>query len=142
MIIRLANVEDAEAIAALVKQLGYQTTQTALAGKLRLFQQSENDAAFVAIEDHAVIGCISVHILELFHTSGRLGRITSLVVHSNRRAAGVGTALVAAAEKFFKTTGCIKAEVTSGDHRATAHRFYRKQGFVEDERRFIKVFSD
>ncbi len=140
MIIRIASVEDAEAIATLMKQLGYETPPSLLVEKLRLFSQSQDDEAFVATEDRAVIGCISVHIHELFHARGRLGRITSLVVQSDRRGTGVGAALMTEAERFFKANGCVKAEVTSGEHRAAAHRFYLSRGFVEDERRFIKIF--
>jgi GNAT superfamily N-acetyltransferase len=139
MSIRIATSEDAEAIAELMMQLGYEASPAMIAGKLHFFAQSQYDEAFVATDDNRPVGCISVHAHELFHTSGKLGRITSLVVDEDARIAGVGAALIEAAERFFRAAGCIRAEVTSGDHRLAAHRFYLANGFVEDERRFIKI---
>ncbi len=94
MIIRIANVGDADAVSALLMQLGYEAPAAMIAEKLRLFQASLSDGAFVATEDEAVFGCISVHVHELFHANGRLGRITSLVVRTDRRGSGVGRVLV------------------------------------------------
>ena len=137
--IRNAQLQDADAIVGLMRQLGYETSSAVIARKLQVFENSQCDEAFVALDDHhRVIGCISVHAHELFHAKGCLGRITSLVVHNDARRSGVGTVLIEAAERFFKASGCIRVEVTSGDQRLAAHRFYSANGFVEDERRFIK----
>jgi GNAT superfamily N-acetyltransferase len=88
-----------------------------------------------------VVGLASLHILELFHEAGRLGRITSFVVDVNSRKQGVGKALVAAADEFFRRSGCVRAEVSSGNHRLAAHVFYASQGYVPEECRFLKRFD-
>ncbi len=106
---------------------------------LRTFANSQSDQALVALDDHhQVVGCISAHAHELFHATGRLFRISSLIVHDENRRIGVGAGLIEAAEIFFKASGCGRAEVTSGDQRLAAHRFYAANGYIEDERRFIK----
>jgi hypothetical protein len=46
-----------------------------------------------------------------------------------------------AAEEFFQMAGCIRSEVTSGEHRSDAHAFFKSFGYLEDERRFIKAYS-
>jgi GNAT superfamily N-acetyltransferase len=76
--------------------------------------------------------------LPLFHTPGYLARITALVVAATARGIGVGRALLAATEAYAWSTGCVRIEVTSGDHRPDAHAFYERLGYHVDERRFIK----
>lgn len=76
----------------------------------------------------------------MFHQEGRLGRITSLVIDQEYRGLGVGALLVSEADHFFKRSGCVRAVVTSGDHRPQAHMFYQQQGYQQDERRFLKRF--
>lgn len=88
-----------------------------------------------------IIGVISCHITGLFHQRGSSGRITSLVIEKNSRGLGVGRALVSTSENFFRNSDCIKAEVTSGDHRAGAHESYQVCGYKPDERRFIKQLN-
>jgi N-acetylglutamate synthase-like GNAT family acetyltransferase len=140
LLVRIARIEDAPAIARLLAELNYAPSDSLIAYKLRQFAESEVDDAFLAIQQGRVIGCISVHVQALFHASGRLGRITSLVVESSARGKGVGRALLKRADDFFKSLDCIRAEVTSADHRPEAHRFYIDNGYLADERRFVKRF--
>lgn len=70
-----------------------------------------------------------------------IGRITSLVIDSDQRGVGIGQLLVEAADQFFISSGCVRAEVTSGDQRADAHVFYQAQGYLPDERRFMKRYG-
>ncbi|WP_235195286.1 GNAT family N-acetyltransferase [Pseudomonas brassicacearum] len=95
----------------------------------------------LAQDGENIVGVISLHVLELFHQPGRLGRITSLVVDDNFRGQGVGAKLVAAADAFFTSQLCIRAEVTSSDHRIEAHTFYQRLGYAADERRFVKQYG-
>jgi GNAT superfamily N-acetyltransferase len=99
---------------------------------------SASDKVMVATADDALIGCSGCHVLELLHAPGRLGRITALVVASTHQRQGVGGGLVAAAEAFFRSLGCVRVEVTSGNHRAGAHAFYTSLGFSESNTRFIE----
>ena len=71
-----------------------------------------------------------------------LGRITSLVVDPGHRQCGIGRLLVAAVEEFGRAHGCIRFEVTSGDHRPEAHAFYEHLGYKLDCRRFVKRTCD
>jgi len=49
--------------------------------------------------------------------------------------------LVSAADAFFTEQLCVRAEVTSSDHRIQAHIFYQQQGYAIDERRFVKRYD-
>lgn len=140
LLIRQAVVADALRIVELMQQLGYDITIELMQTKLALLSDSPHDAVFVAEAGGSVTGVISLHVTELFHTAGRLGRITSLVIDSNHRGNGFGAALVAKADEYFSSKGCVRAEVTSGDHRPAAHAFYEAQGYRADERRFVKQY--
>nr|WP_223997881.1 GNAT family N-acetyltransferase [Burkholderia gladioli] len=80
----------------------------------------------------------SLHALPLFHAAGNLGRITSMVVDERYRGNGVGSGLIDAAEHWFRQVGCVKLEVTSGDHQPAAHHFYERHGFLRDGQRLSK----
>ena len=64
--------------------------------------------------------------------------LTSLVVLSSRRRQGIGQSLIAAAEEFCWSAGCHRIELTSGDHRPDAHRFYEELGYSSESRIFRK----
>ncbi|EJL01593.1 MULTISPECIES: GNAT family N-acetyltransferase [Pseudomonas] len=141
MKIRNALLTDAESVSKLLGQLGYQASPRLIRDKLEILGASTCDTVLLAQDGVNVVGVISLHVLELFHQPGRLGRITSLVIDENYRGQGVGAMLVAAADAFFTKQLCTRVEVTSGDHRTEAHAFYVRQGFAVDERRFVKRYG-
>ncbi|EAQ98747.1 GNAT family N-acetyltransferase [Congregibacter litoralis] len=141
MLIRTATLEDANHICNLMAQLGYATSAGLISEKLETFETEALDQVFVAESGGAVCGVVSCHLTSLFHQDGSLGRITSFVVDEEHRNTGIGRSLIEAAEEFFQRAGCIRSEVTSGEHRGDAHAFYKSLGYVEDERRFIKAYS-
>ncbi|MDN7879853.1 GNAT family N-acetyltransferase [Burkholderia aenigmatica] len=138
--IRDAQPSDHAAIAALLSQLGYDTAPSLILAKIEALLPSPTDTIVVAVVQHEVVGSISLHAMPLFHAAGYLGRITSLVVDERHRGSGVGSALMAAAERWFDAAGCVKLEVTSGDHRPDAHRFYARHGFLRDGQRLARTF--
>nr|WP_175800528.1 GNAT family N-acetyltransferase [Burkholderia anthina] len=93
----------------------------------------------LAVIDGRIVGCISLHALPLFHANGNPGRITSLVVDGVCRGRGVGSVLMAAAQRGFEHARCVKLAVTSGDRRPDAHRFYARHGFARDGQRLSKT---
>ncbi|KFG94162.1 GCN5 family acetyltransferase [Burkholderia paludis] len=138
ILIREPRASDHAAIACLLQQLGYQTTPALVLEKIEALLPSPTDKIIVASARDEVVGSISLHALPLFHAPGNLGRITSMVVDERYRGNGVGSALIAAAEHWFRQVGCVKLEVTSGDHRPAAHRFYERHGFLRDGQRLSR----
>jgi GNAT superfamily N-acetyltransferase len=135
---RPARLDDHVAIAALMAQLGYPATPMQILARLQALGASAADGILVAAVGGEVVGVISLHALPLFHMAGALGRITALVVDQRHRSAGIGGALVIAAQHWFTAAGCVKLEVTSGDQRLDAHRFYQRHGFVRDGQRLTR----
>jgi GNAT superfamily N-acetyltransferase len=138
--VRRAVPADAGGVAECLAELGYGTPAALVAEKLAELAGSARDAVFVAEvpPDRRIAGVVSAHVLPLFHAPGNAGRITALAVRGEAQGAGVGRALVEAAEAFAWAAGCRRVEVTSGDHRPGAHAFYRALGYALDERRFLK----
>jgi GNAT superfamily N-acetyltransferase len=139
--IREVQLSDDVSITRLLHQLGYDVTQALIHEKLQTLIPGPADKILVATIDGEVAGSVSLHVLPLFHLSGFLGRITSMVVDERHRGTGVGSALIAAAERWFKVAGCVKLEVTSADHRGAAHHFYVKHGFLRDGQRLSKKIA-
>jgi N-acetylglutamate synthase-like GNAT family acetyltransferase len=140
MNIRPAKIQDSKKISSLMDQLGYGASGQLIEKKLTEFAKTPIDTVFVAEVEGLVVGVISCHITSLFHQAGSSGRITSMVIEQKHRGQGVGKCLVSEAEAFFQSSGCVKSEVTSGDHRPEAHAFYESCGYKLDERRFIKLY--
>jgi GNAT superfamily N-acetyltransferase len=89
----------------------------------------------------ALAGLLSFHAIPLLHTVGGLGRITALVVHPKLRGKGIGRRLVGVAEHFARDIHCERLEVTSGEQRHDAHRFYTGFGFSPRSARFVKALG-
>lgn len=138
---RSARLDDAPHIRELLAQLGYAADLSHVQQKLRAVAESTTDAVLVAEAENSVVGVASLHSFDLFHEPGRIGRITAFVVDAAVRGSGVGSLLLAAADDFFQRAGCIRTEVTSGDHRPDAHSFYEANGYASDERRFLKQYA-
>ncbi len=138
MEIRQARSDDAAGIARLIGELGYPVGPAMIVGKLSAVSAQGPDAVLVAAAGDQLCGCISLHALPLLHREGRLGRITSLVVGTPFRGQGIGAALLARAHAWFEQAGCRQLEVTSGDQRLRAHRFYLSHGYHRESQRFVR----
>jgi GNAT superfamily N-acetyltransferase len=138
--IRSAIPSDAREIAECLRILGYGTSEQLVLRRIDEFSSSETDIILVAqsCDTSTLLGVVSAHALPLFHAEGWLVRLTSLAVSGKYHGQGVGRLLVAAAEDWAWSVGAQRVEVTSGDHRSSAHAFYQAIGYTLDERRFIK----
>jgi GNAT superfamily N-acetyltransferase len=129
--VRDARPEDADAVAALLGELGYPSTASEVAQRLELWLAEPHSRVLLAIDRSGVVGSMSVHAIPHLERNGRWLRIESLVVSRESRGNGAGRLLVDAAEKLAETWGCHAIEVTSSRHREGAHAFYRRLGFED-----------
>lgn len=143
MQIRSARCADADAINELLVQLGYpQDGRAATVARLQNWIDDPACAAYVADAEGDLRGVIAVHVCPFFEREGAWGRITALVVSDRARGRGVGSLLVAAAESFATGHGCVRMEVTSGDHRSAAHLFYQRRGYADQAGRSTRFLRD
>ena len=137
-LVRRGCVRDAAEIAACMHTLGYGTTPEAVAIQLTHFRESSRDIVLVCAEISSLTGVVSAHAIPVFHQPGELVRITALSVRQGRARQGIGRCLIRAIENWAVARGAARIEVTSGDHREGAHRFYRAMGYGVESLRFIK----
>jgi N-acetylglutamate synthase-like GNAT family acetyltransferase len=139
IIIRDAEKDDCEAIARLLAELGYPNTPQFAAKKINRLSKKINNRILIATVDSMIVGALSLHIVPLLHQAGDLCRVTAIIVSKDYRGKSIGRRLMEIAEAYAQSNGCIKVEITSGDHRNEAHSFYRQIGYKEVSRRFIKL---
>lgn len=138
IILREAALEDAEAMRNLSEQLGYDTTVSETAERLKAVMADEMHCAFVAVADGNVVGWIHG-----FYTirieSAPYVEIGGLVVNTNGRGAGVGRKLVEQVMEWSKQRSITKIRVRTNTARHETHQFYQKTGFTETKEQ--KVFD-
>ena len=141
--IRLAQTTDAAAVNVLLHQLDYpQDGTAATAARIQTWGDDPSSAAYVADADGDLLGLVAVHICPFFERAGSWGRIVALVVSDQARRQGVGGQLVAAAESFAASHGCVRVEVTSADRRQDAHGFYLRRGYLDQAGRSSRFLRD
>jgi N-acetylglutamate synthase-like GNAT family acetyltransferase len=136
-VIRRAEQRDAEALARLIGQLGYEASPGEVADRLATLE-AEGRAVLVAERDGVVIGCLTTSVMRVLHRPAPVGRISMMVVEEDVRGQGIGAALVRAAEEVLAAQGCYMVEVTSNLKRTRAHRFYEKLGYERTSVRLAK----
>lgn len=138
--IREARPGDAEAIAGLIVELGYEVAAGDV--RRRIAQLRKAGEPVLVADREGVVGCVSWHVTPVVHRPRPVGRLTMLAVAGPARGGGIGAALVAAAEARLRERGCGLIEVTSSIRRLRAHNFYRQLGFQRISYRFAKVLEE
>jgi ribosomal protein S18 acetylase RimI-like enzyme len=139
--IRDAGPDDAAELAELLGQLGYPTEAGAVGGRLERLAASGVDRVFVAVDGGSIVGVVSVHVSRSLEYDGDAAKISAVVVDERRRGTGVGRALIDAAEAEARRRDCEVLWLTTAEHRAGAHAFYRALGFEETGRRFARLLT-
>jgi GNAT superfamily N-acetyltransferase len=134
LVIREMELGDAERVAALTGQLGYERTAADIEQRItELDSNRARQAAFVAcvgaeIARAEIAGWIEVSI-ERRLQSPTFALIGGLVVSENNRGQGIGRQLCERAENWSWERGVAKIRVTSRSTRRDAHRFYVQNGY-------------
>ena len=144
MPIRPATAGDAAALAELSHQLGYPVDALAMRERL-LRVRSANVGEVLVATDAAgtVVGW--THVVPRLHLEETsFAELAGLVVADGSRSAGVGAALLRAAEAWAEAQGFEFLRVRSNVMRERAHRFYHREGYHERKRQVVleKVLSD
>jgi N-acetylglutamate synthase-like GNAT family acetyltransferase len=136
LVVRTAELTDAEAVASLLAQMGYATTKEAAEEHIQRFAQGTNSRIQVAQFGPVVVGLVATHLVPRMDDDAWSCRITDLVVSNDHRRMGIGSALLAAAEDHARACGAPRLDLTSGDWRQDAHAFYASAGFSQHSRGF------
>ena len=136
--IRAAEAADAEVLAELMTQLGYETRASEMQMRMEPILANKNYATFVAISEGKVCGMIGTFTYPSYEHNDSGGRILALVTSSTARRRGIGRALVATAEKDFAQRGVGRVALDTRLTREDAHKFYESLGYERNGWRFVK----
>jgi ribosomal protein S18 acetylase RimI-like enzyme len=102
----------------------------------------ENAALLVAERDHVLVGVIKVQVADTpdipVYVPRRYAAIDTLVVKKESRRAGVGRALLEAAEQWARNKGAATAELTVMEFNEGAISFYEHFGYKAASRKMRK----
>ena len=139
--IRAAEVNDAEALAQLMCELGYETTKSEMQMRVELITTDERCRTFVAVCDDKVCGMIGTVTYPSYEHNDPSGRILALVILSAMRRRGIGRALIVTAEKDFAQRGITRIALNTRLAREDAHKFYESLGYERNGWRFVKQLA-
>ncbi len=125
--VRQIAPDDAQAVSALVTQLGYDRTPAQIATWIAGADPARQ-AAFVAVVDGVVAGWIEIERVHHLQSEPFV-LIGGLVVQDGLRGMGVGRDLCRRAEQWAWDHGVETVRVTSRSTRLDAHRFYLRDGY-------------
>ena len=136
--IREGKLSDAADLAALMCELGYETTGAEMESRLISILKDLRYKTLVALNDDKICGMLGTVSASSYLHNDLNGRIIALVVSRESRQRGIGVRLIAAAEKNFIQRGITRVTVTARFERETAHQFYEKLGYARTGFRFAK----
>jgi len=129
MAIRDIAIMDAEAAARLSAELGYPVSADTIRRRIENLRNLKDHAVLVACQSDVLAGWIDVGIIHHIQ-SEPYGEIGGLIVSSDYRSTGIGTKLVAEAERWVAARGFKRILVRSQVTRDAAHRFYLRRGYT------------
>lgn len=137
--IREARLSDANAIARLTKQLGYEVDPSGVADRLSRFLQRDDHAFLIAEQAGESIGWVHMVRWEIVETDAFV-MIAGLVVDRDHRKQGIGRMLLQRAEAWAVQQGCSLVRLWSSSTRTAAHAFYEHVGYtnIKTQYSFLK----
>ena len=136
--IRDGKLSDAADLAALMCELGYETTGAEMESRLISILKDPRYKTLVALNDDKICGMIGTVSASSYLHNDLTGRIIALVVSRESRRRGIGARLIAEAEKNLIQRGITRVTVTARFEREKAHQFYEKLGYARTGFRFAK----
>ena len=130
--LRLLQSSDADAISALLPDLGYEATPDQVARRLAALREWPDQEAFVAELDGAIVGLCHVQGVRML-ISGGYAEIQALVVSAECQGQGIGRRLVAHACEWAFARGYERVRLRSNVVREAAHAFYEHLGFEKSK---------
>ena len=119
---------DLSAVRTLLRQLGYETARTEIAGRIDDVVAATDHHAVIAVEDGKAIGLLHVYVRPALEKP-REAVVQALVVDKGHRGQGVGERLMQAAETWARTHGLEAVVLHARSDRTDAQDFYARLGY-------------
>ena len=105
-------------------------------------KQLKKSKTIIVKEEDKVIGCATLELKNDFIKNKKYYKIDYLAVLPNYRRIGVATKIKEKIDEMCMENDIDYIELTSGNHRKSAHKFYKKNGFkIKDTSVFIKEYK-
>ena len=127
--IRPARESDADDIARLTAQLGYDLASSALRPRLQRMLARPEQQFLMAEVDGRAAGWLHAVVFEDVEAEPFVV-IGGLVVDASCRGKGIGRMLMAQAEDWAREQGCSMVRLWSSATRTASHRFYEQMGYT------------
>jgi len=142
MRVRDAGERDAAAVGPLLDELGYPAPLEAVAARLARLDADGGSRVLVAEDgDGLLVGLVATHLIPRLNGDRPACKVIAMVVAARAQGAGVGRALMTAAEDAARAAGAERMELSSGDWRPDAHAFYTRLGFERRSSTFTKALA-
>jgi GNAT superfamily N-acetyltransferase len=141
VIIRPAEIGDAGSIGELITELGYPTTPGSMRDRLAPILSDPHYLTLVASMNGLVVGMAGATLGRYYEKDGSYARLLVLSVASTAQGRGIGTQLVEEVERWAADNGARDVVVNSALHRAAAHGFYERRGYVRTGLRFVRPLA-
>ncbi len=135
-----AQPQDRRAVAHLVRaELGYASLdEERLLGRIARMDADSAYSVHVAKLDGRIVGFVACQRGIALERDGDTLRILALAVDRASQCKGVGSALLAEAEKRAASFSASAVVLSSGAQRTAAHEFYQKRGYEKRGFSFTK----
>ncbi|MDQ0968096.1 putative N-acetyltransferase YhbS [Flavobacterium sp. W4I14] len=131
--IREISEKDAESVAALSTQLGYESDIKQTSARIKRINNSNENCVFVALLDGEVVGWIhGFYTLRI--ESDPFIEIGGLIVDEKYRNLRIGKQLIENVNIWAKKHQVEKLKVRCNIKRSESHKFYEQLGFKENKR--------
>jgi len=141
MSIRRATLSDIVAIEELLDQLGYPDTAMFLVPKIKTIMSDTNAGVIVYELNKKVVGLIAINFVTQLAVKGDFARISYFVVNQAYRNTGIGQILESLCTNWAMHRGCDRIELHCSDYRTAAHEFYKRCGYNESSKYFVKKLT-
>ena len=131
--IREISDKDAENVAELSTQLGYQSNIEQTRLRIGQINNSNENCAFVAVAENKIVGWIhGFYTLRI--ESDPFVEIGGLIVDPDFRGQQIGKQLIASVKHWAEKHEVQKLKVRCNTKRTESHKFYETIGFKENKR--------
>jgi ribosomal protein S18 acetylase RimI-like enzyme len=139
--IRPAELSDAEVLAQLMGELGYETRASEMEMRLETILKNPSYQTLVSVSGGKVCGMIGCSAQHSYEHNNVGARILALVVSKSMRGQGVGKELVRAAENDLVAKNITRVALNTRFVREDAHKFYESLGYEKNGFRFVKTLA-
>jgi len=136
--LREPTLEDAAAVAALLVELGYESSPAQATERLERIAADPSTVAVIAEAGGKVAGLAALHVQNLVERDDPGCEVAALVVGKQFRRRGVGELLMRAIENEARARGGKHLVLNTAHRRADAHAFYEALGYEHTGRRYAK----